>query len=237
MRPNLPFLSDASNAILKPGGLLKWKKRLVKDVRLLLQLTEVMKIVRLTSPLPYVLLLSVLRTRLKHNRRFALLSRRNLTLNLYTFSFDGSPSSFSFLNFPYCFSSRESTSVFADYLRSHFSLSQPEATFPSSAKPRVLKCLTRPFALPSTPLNFLELPLTSPRPLSLAQTIAYPMLKHLPRSGMDFFHICNLSWSLHSFPSIWKRASIIPIHKMGKPHDSPASFRPISLTSCVSKAF
>ena len=33
MRPNLPFLSAASNAILKPSGPLKWKMRLVKDVR------------------------------------------------------------------------------------------------------------------------------------------------------------------------------------------------------------
>ena len=64
------------------------------------------------------------------------------------------------------------------------------------------------------------------------------MLKHLPGSGMDFFlHIFNLSWTLHSFLSIWKTSSIIPIHKMGKPLDSPASFRPISLTSCVSKLF
>ena len=64
------------------------------------------------------------------------------------------------------------------------------------------------------------------------------MLKYLPRSGMDFLlHIFNLSWTLHFFPSIWKTSSIIPIHKMGKPLDSPASFRPISLTSCVSKLF
>ena len=68
--------------------------------------------------------------------------------------------------------------------------------------------------------------------------VAYPMLKHLPRSGMDLLlHIFNLSWSSHSFPSIWKTSSIIPIRKMGKPLDSPASFRPISLTSCVSKLF
>ena len=68
--------------------------------------------------------------------------------------------------------------------------------------------------------------------------VAYRMLKHLPRSGMDFLlHIFNLSWSSHSFPSIWKTSSIIPIHKMGKPLDSPASFRPISLTYCVSKLF
>ena len=64
------------------------------------------------------------------------------------------------------------------------------------------------------------------------------MLKHLPRSGMDFLlHIFNLSSSSHSFPSIWKTSSFIPIHKMAKPLDSPASFRPISLTSCVSKLF
>ena len=67
--------------------------------------------------------------------------------------------------------------------------------------------------------------------------VPYPMLKHLPRSGMDFLHIFNLFWSSHSFPSIWKTFSIIPIYKMGKPLDSPAFFRPISLTSCVSKLF
>ena len=64
------------------------------------------------------------------------------------------------------------------------------------------------------------------------------MLKHLPRSGMDFLlYIFNLSWSLHSFPCIWKTSSIIPIHKMGKPLNSPASFRPIFFTSCASKLF
>ena len=68
--------------------------------------------------------------------------------------------------------------------------------------------------------------------------VAYPMLKHFPRSGMDFLlHIFNLFWSLHSLPSIWKTSFIIPIHKIGKHLDSPASFRPISLTSCGSKLF
>ena len=68
--------------------------------------------------------------------------------------------------------------------------------------------------------------------------VAYPKLKHLPRSGMDFLlHIFNLSWTLHSFPFIRKTSSIIPIHKMGKPLDSPASVRPISLTCCISKLF
>ena len=68
--------------------------------------------------------------------------------------------------------------------------------------------------------------------------VACPMLKHFSRSDMDFLlHIFNFSWSSHSFPSIWKTSSIIPIHKMGIPLDSPASFPPIFLTSCVSKLF
>ena len=61
-------------------GPLKRKKRLVKDVRLSLQLTEVMKIARLTSPLLDVL-------SLRHGSRLAFLSRPNLTLNLCTHSF------------------------------------------------------------------------------------------------------------------------------------------------------
>ena len=55
---------------------------------------------------------------------------------------------------------------------------------------------------------------------------------------MDFFlYIFNLSWSSHSIPSIWKTSFIIPIYKMGKPLDSPASFRSLFLTSCASKLF
>ena len=63
------------------------------------------------------------------------------------------------------------------------------------------------------------------------------MLKHLLCSGMDFLHIFNLFWTLHSFPSLWKTFSIIPIYKMGKPLYYPAFFRPISLTSWVLQLF
>ena len=101
------------------------------------------------------------------------------------------------------------------------------------------RSLTHSFALLPPRLNFLRLSLTFPPSLATGpDKVAYSMLKHLPRSGMDFLlHIFNLSWSSHSFPSIWKTYSIIAINKMGKPLDSPASFRPISLTSCVSKLF
>ena len=80
MRPNLPFFSAASNVILKPGGLLRWKVRLVKDARLLLPLTEVMKIARLTSLLLDAPRQSLPRPRLRHGRRLALLSHLGLIL-------------------------------------------------------------------------------------------------------------------------------------------------------------
>ena len=68
MRLNLPFLSAASNALLKPGGLLRWNKWLVKDAGLSLPLTEVMNIARLTSPLLDVPRQSLPRPRLRHGR-------------------------------------------------------------------------------------------------------------------------------------------------------------------------
>ena len=156
----------------------------------------------------------------------------------------GSPSSSP--NFPNCSSPRESASVYAAYLRSHFSVSQPK-TLRSRARGylselRRATCLEESHSSFCSPFSSTEL-LAAASNLSTSTAtgpdkVAYPMLKYLPRSGMDFLlHIFNLSWSSHSFPSIWKTSSIIPIHKMGKPLDSPASFRPMSLTSCVSKLF
>ncbi|GBP08248.1 RNA-directed DNA polymerase from mobile element jockey [Eumeta japonica] len=39
------------------------------------------------------------------------------------------------------------------------------------------------------------------------------------------------------FPSVWKEAEVISIHKPGKPRDLPASYRPISLLSGLAKLF
>ena len=127
MRPNLPFLSAASNAILKSGGLLRWKVWLVRDARLLLPLTEVMKIDRLTSPLLDVPRQSLPRPKQRHGRRLALLSHLNLILNLYTLFFTLSLALLPCLLFLNCSSSRESASVYAAYLRCHFFISQPKA--------------------------------------------------------------------------------------------------------------
>ena len=149
-------------------------------------------------------------------------------------------------NFSNCSSPRESASVYTAYLRSHFSVFQPKtlrirardyfselcrASFQEESHSSFCSSFSSTELLAAAPNLF---PSTATGP----DKVAYLMLKHLPCSGMDFLlHIFNLSWSLHSFPSIWKTSSIISIHRMGKPLDSPASFRPISLTSCVSKLF
>ena len=149
-------------------------------------------------------------------------------------------------NFPTCSSPCESASVFGDYLRFHFSVSQPKS-LRSRARGHLseLRRATCPeeshlfFCSPFSHADFFAS--ASNFSLSTAtgpDKVAFPMLKHLPRSGMNFLlHIFDLSWSLHSFPTIWKTSYIISIHKMGKPLKSPASFRSIFVTSCVPKLF
>ena len=138
------------------------------------------------------------------------------------------------------------TSVYAAYLISHFSVFQPKAlrrrakgylfelrraTYPKESH-SFFCSLFSPAEFLAAASNLSSSTATGP------DKVAYPMLKHLPRSGIDFLlHIFNLSCTSHFFLSIWKTSSIIRMHKMGKPLDSPAYFRHISPTSCVSKLF
>ena len=131
-------------------------------------------------------------------------------------------------------------------LRSHFSVSQLKA-LGSRARGHLSEvhratCSEESHSSCCSPFSLAEFLAAASNLSSSSATgpdkVAYPMLKHLSRSGMDFLlYIFNLSWSSYSFPSIWKTSFIIPIHKMGKSLDSLASFRPISLTSCESKLF
>lgn len=63
-------------------------------------------------------------------------------------------------------------------------------------------------------------------------------LKHL--SDRFFAHLAlifTLCFALGYFPSSWKVAKVIAIHKPGKDPTSPKSYRPISLLSALSKLF
>ena len=244
MRPNLPFLSAASNALLKPGGLLRWKVRLVRRKAFA---------AAYRSDEDRQAYISASR------RASSVIAKAKAWLtNCFSFSPKSNPKSVHSLlryiaaspssspNFPNCSSPRESASVYAAYLRSHFSVSQPKA-LRSRARSYLseLRRATCPeeshtsFCSPFSAAKFHAAASNLSSSTAIGpDKVAYPTLKHLPRSGINFLlHIFNLSWTSHSFPSIWKTSSIIPMHKMGKPLDSPASFRPISLTSCISKLF
>ena len=62
------------------------------------------------------------------------------------------------------------------------------------------------------------------------------LLIHLgPEAKKKLLQIYNASWKHGIVPQEWKKAILIPIHKPGKPKNSPSSYRPISLTSCLCK--
>ena len=111
-------------------------------------------------------------------------------------------SSSSSTNFSNCSSPRKSDSVFADYLRSHFSVSQPKAL---RSRARGYLSELRPATCPvESHLSFCSsfspaelLAAASNLSLSTAtgpDKVAYPMPKHLSRFSMNFLlHIFNLS--------------------------------------------
>ena len=245
MRPNLSFLSAASNAILKPGGLLRWKKRLVKDAFAAAHRNDEDRQAYITASRRASSVIAKAKAEAWQTTCSSLSPKSNpKSVHSLLHSIAGSSSSSP--NFPNCSSPRELASVYAAYLRSHFSVSRPRTLLSRArgylSELRQATCPVESHSSFCSPFTLAEFHAAATNLSSSTTTgpdkVAYPMLKHLPRSGMDFLlHIFNLSWSSHSFPSIWKTSSIIPIHKMGKPLDSPASFRPISLTSCVSKLF
>ena len=62
------------------------------------------------------------------------------------------------------------------------------------------------------------------------------MIRHLGNlAKQKLLDIYNQSWNTGTFPTNWKEAIIIPIHKKGKHRHSKTSYRPISLLSCLGK--
>ena len=56
-----------------------------------------------------------------------------------------------------------------------------------------------------------------------------------PKALEVLLSIFNKSFAAGALPQIWRTATIIPLLKQGKPASDLASFRPISLTSCLGK--
>ena len=66
--------------------------------------------------------------------------------------------------------------------------------------------------------------------------ITNEMLLHLGSKGKrKILEFINRTWQKSYLPKAWRTATITPILKPGKPEGSPASYRPISLTSSLGK--
>ena len=66
--------------------------------------------------------------------------------------------------------------------------------------------------------------------------LAYPFFKNLTEPGLlNLLFGFNQIWTAGSFPDSWKESIMIPILKPSKLPTDPASYRPISLSSCASK--
>lgn len=64
------------------------------------------------------------------------------------------------------------------------------------------------------------------------------LIKNLPQKSIVLLtKIFNTCFTLNYFPSVWKTAKVIPIHKPGKDTTIPTSYRPISLLPCLGKLF
>ena len=162
-------------------------------------------------------------------------------------AFSGKKNTSQDASFPDCTSPLDTANHYASYLRSHLSQTTPrslrraERQFMNEL--RKANCedassLHNSFCSPFlTELSTTISNLSSSTASGPDQT-AYPLLKHLPEPAqLLLLSLFNRSWHSHTFPSCWKPTTIIPIHKPGKPTSSPSSFRPISLTSCISKLF
>ena len=89
------------------------------------------------------------------------------------------------------------------------------------------------------PLTFTELKqaLASTANTSPGQDgITYKMLRQLDDVSLSkLLHLYNGIWQSGRLPPSWTHSIVIPVHKKGKPPSSAASYRPISLTSCLCK--
>lgn len=64
------------------------------------------------------------------------------------------------------------------------------------------------------------------------------LVKNLPQKGFVLLtKIFNACFKFNYFPSVWKTAKVIAIHKPGKDTSDPTSYRPISLLPCLGKVF
>ena len=112
--------------------------------------------------------------------------------------------------------------------------SNPNNVAPPPRPPRVTatSLILRPATLPELSRALHDL--SSSKAVGVDGVPVQAIRKCFPVIGPHLLHIINTSIVTCVFPSSWKVASVVPLHKSG-PKDTATNFRPISLLSVLSK--
>ena len=103
---------------------------------------------------------------------------------------------------------------------------------------KLIKSQKGSFSIPELTMAELKSAITKMRRKGApgSDDITPAFLKELgPAALKELLDICNLSLRSAECPQWWRDAIIIPLLKAGKPPSELASYRPVSLTSCVAK--
>lgn len=93
--------------------------------------------------------------------------------------------------------------------------------------------INTPITLSELKVSFRSLKNTSPGPDGIHASML-KNLNHQHCEAITFFF--NRIWQEHNFPTAWREAYVLPIHKPDKNLTDPASYRAISLTNILCKA-
>jgi len=114
----------------------------------------------------------------------------------------------------------------------HFQNLKTELEVPLDFSSNISQSYNHPFSL-----NELESVLHSLKDSSPGHdNITYSMIQHLPPEALRLLlTLYNTIWSTGVYPQVWRQAIVIPLLKQNKDPLLSSSYRPISLTCCLSK--
>lgn len=134
----------------------------------------------------------------------------------------------------YVFSNDEKTNLLNDYFCGISSIDESNVVLPNFDK-RIDAVLPDIRILQSEVVDVLRI--LKVNKASDPDGISHRMLKYTSHTiSVPLTILFNLSLRLHVYPSLWKSANVMPLFKKGD-RSEVGNYRPVSLISCVGKAF
>ena len=137
-------------------------------------------------------------------------------------------------NTNYAFSNEEKTNLLNDYFCGISSIDESNLALPNFDK-RTNAVMPDIKILQSEVVDVLRI--LKVNKASGPDGISHRMLKNTSQTiSVPLTKLFDLSLRLHAYPSLWKSANVMPLFKKGDKSEV-GNYRPVSLISCVGKAF